>query len=73
MGKDGALGLKEMRDAGSRTIAQDEATSIVWGMPGEAVAVGAAADVLPLGEIHARVLALSDEMDIARSSDAAVG
>lgn len=73
MGKDGALGLKEMRDAGSRTIAQDEATSIVWGMPGEAVAVGAAADVLPLGEIHARVLALSDEMDITRSSDAAVG
>jgi two-component system chemotaxis response regulator CheB len=72
MGKDGALGLKEMRDAGGRTIAQDEATSIVWGMPGEAVAVGAAADVLPLGEIHARVLALSDEMDITRSSDAAV-
>jgi len=35
MGKDGALGLKEMRDAGARTVAQDEATSIVWGMPGE--------------------------------------
>ena len=67
MGKDGALGLKEMRDAGSRTVAQDEATSIVWGMPGEAVAVGAAADVLPLGEIHTRVLALADEMDITRS------
>ena len=70
MGKDGALGLKEMRDAGSRTIAQDEATSIVWGMPGEAVAAGAAADVLPLGEIHGRVLALADEMDITRSGDA---
>jgi two-component system chemotaxis response regulator CheB len=69
MGKDGALGLKEMRDAGSRTIAQDEATSIVWGMPGEAVAAGAAADVLPLGEICPRLLALADEMDITRSSD----
>jgi two-component system chemotaxis response regulator CheB len=67
MGKDGALGLKEMRDAGGRTVAQDEATSIVWGMPGEAVAVGGAADVLPLGDIWSRVLQLSDEMDITRT------
>ena len=66
MGKDGALGLKEMRDAGCPTIAQDEATSMVWGMPGEAVAVGAAQDVLPLGEIPNRILALSDEMDVTR-------
>ncbi len=73
MGKDGALGLKEMRDAGSRTIAQDEATSIVWGMPGEAVAVGAAAEVIALGDICARILALADEMDITRSVDAGVG
>jgi two-component system chemotaxis response regulator CheB len=68
MGKDGALGLKEMRDAGAPTVAQDEATSIVWGMPGEAVAVGGAADVLPLGEIWSRVLQLADEMDITRSA-----
>jgi len=68
MGKDGALGLKEMRDAGARTIAQDEATSIVWGMPGEAVAVGGAADVLQLGDIWSRVLQLADEMDITRSA-----
>jgi two-component system, chemotaxis family, protein-glutamate methylesterase/glutaminase len=68
MGKDGALGLKEMRDAGARTVAQDEATSIVWGMPGEAVAVGAAADVLPLCDIWSRVLQLADEMDITRSA-----
>jgi two-component system chemotaxis response regulator CheB len=66
MGKDGALGLKEMREAGSPTIAQDEATSMVWGMPGEAVAVGAAQDVLPLGEIPNRIMALSDEMDVTR-------
>ena len=44
MGKDGALGLKEMQEAGSHTIAQDEKTSVVWGMPGEAVKLGAAND-----------------------------
>jgi len=69
MGKDGAVGLKEMLDSGSRTIAQDEATSIVWGMPGEAVSIGAATDVLPLGEIHKRVVCLSEEMDITRSGN----
>jgi chemotaxis response regulator CheB len=42
-------------------------------MPGEAVAVGAAADVLPLGEIYSRVLALADEMDITRSTDTGSG
>jgi len=68
MGKDGALGLKEMRDAGGRTVAQDEATSIVWGMPGEAVALGGAADVLPLGDIWSHVVQLADEMDITRSA-----
>jgi two-component system chemotaxis response regulator CheB len=68
MGKDGALGLKEMRDAGSRTVAQDEATSIVWGMPGEAVAVGGAQEVVPLGAICERTLALAAEMDVTRST-----
>src|SRR6202795_1393221 len=68
MGKDGALGLKEMRDAGARPVSQDEGTSIVWGMPGEAVAVGGAADVLPLSDIWSRVLQLADEMDITRSA-----
>jgi len=66
MGKDGALGLKEMRDAGSPTIAQDEATSVVWGMPGTAVEVGAAAEVLPLPKIADRILALAEEMDVTR-------
>lgn len=51
MGDDGARGLKEMRDAGAPTIAQDEASSVVWGMPGEAVKRGGAASVLPLGDI----------------------
>jgi two-component system chemotaxis response regulator CheB len=55
-----------MRDAGSPTIAQDEATSVVWGMPGEAVAIGAAQKVLPLGEIAAATTQLSASMDITR-------
>lgn len=58
MGRDGARGLLEMREAGSPTLAQDEATSVVWGMPGEAVALGAATEVLPLPSIAARLLAL---------------
>ena len=66
MGKDGARGLKEMRDAGSPTIAQDEATSVVWGMPGEAVSIGAAEKVLPLGEIANATTRLSESMDITR-------
>ena len=51
MGRDGAAGLLALRRAGWLTIAQDEATSIIWGMPGAAVQVGAADRVLPLPEI----------------------
>jgi two-component system, chemotaxis family, protein-glutamate methylesterase/glutaminase len=66
MGKDGARGLKEMREAGSPTIAQDEATSVVWGMPGEAVSIGAAEKVLPLSDIAAATMRLSEAMDITK-------
>jgi two-component system chemotaxis response regulator CheB len=66
MGKDGARGLKEMREAGSPTIAQDEATSVVWGMPGEAVSIGAAEKVLPLSDIASATTRLSESMDITR-------
>lgn len=51
MGKDGARGLKTMHDAGAATIAQDEASSVVWGMPGSAVELGAADQVMPLDKI----------------------
>ena len=51
MGVDGAKGLLSMRDAGAYTVAQDEVTSVVYGMPREAVALQAAVDVLPLSEI----------------------
>ena len=58
MGRDGAQGLLEMRQAGAKTIAQDKETSVVWGMPGEAVTLGAAGDVLPLGLVAPRLRAL---------------
>ena len=59
MGDDGARGLKEMQEAGARTIAQDEASSVVWGMPGSAVRLGAADHVVSLRMIPARVLELA--------------
>jgi len=51
MGRDGAVGLKRMRERGGLTIAQDEATSAVYGMPAAAVAIGAAELQLPIGEV----------------------
>jgi two-component system chemotaxis response regulator CheB len=51
MGADGANGLLEMRRRGATTMAQDEASCVVFGMPREAIRVGAAEQVLPLGEI----------------------
>ncbi|MDT8404572.1 chemotaxis response regulator protein-glutamate methylesterase [Sulfuriflexus sp.] len=56
MGDDGAAGLKEMHDAGARTIAQDERTSVVWGMPGEAVKHGGVDEILPLHAIAPRFM-----------------
>jgi two-component system chemotaxis response regulator CheB len=53
MGDDGARGLREMRDAGAHTAAQDEASCVVFGMPAEAIKLGAADDVVPLGGIAA--------------------
>jgi two-component system, chemotaxis family, protein-glutamate methylesterase/glutaminase len=61
MGRDGALGLLEVRKRGGRTIAQDEKTSVVFGMPGEAIALGAAEAVLPLEEIAPRLAKWSKE------------
>jgi two-component system response regulator WspF len=51
MGRDGAEGLLGLRAAGWRTIAQDEASSVVWGMPKAAAEIGAAEEVLPLSQI----------------------
>jgi two-component system chemotaxis response regulator CheB len=51
MGDDGARGLKEMKEAGARTLAQDEATSVVFGMPKEAIALGCVDKIVPLPQI----------------------
>ncbi len=59
MGADGAAGLLAMRRTGAHTIAQDEATSVVYGMPRAAAEMGAAVDVLPLDGIPAALLAAS--------------
>ncbi len=55
MGRDGALGLRTMRDAGAYTIGQDEATSVVWGMPAAAQQVDGVDRELPLGAIAGEV------------------
>jgi two-component system chemotaxis response regulator CheB len=59
MGRDGAAGLLDIRRAGGLTIAQDEATSIVYGMPKEAVLLGAVDQVLPLREIAPTLVGLA--------------
>jgi two-component system, chemotaxis family, protein-glutamate methylesterase/glutaminase len=56
MGDDGAHGLKELHDCGALTIAQDESTCIVFGMPGEAIKLGAADEIVPLHFIGRRVI-----------------
>ena len=61
MGDDGAGGLKEMQEAGAQTIAQDEKTSVVWGMPGEAVKRGAADKILPLERIADALMRFAQE------------
>ena len=57
MGRDGAEGLLRMHQAGSYTLAQDEASCVVFGMPREAIALGAASEVVPLSEMSQRVIA----------------
>jgi two-component system chemotaxis response regulator CheB len=56
MGDDGARGMREMKDAGATTIAQDEATCVVFGMPKEAIKLGGVDKVLPLSAIAASML-----------------
>ncbi|MBE2972315.1 chemotaxis response regulator protein-glutamate methylesterase, partial [Burkholderia cepacia] len=59
MGRDGAIGLKALRMKGYHTIAQDEATSAVYGMPKAAATLGAARAILPLGRIAGELAALA--------------
>ena len=78
MGSDGARGLLEMREAGAHTIAEDESTCVVYGMPRVAAELGAAVDVVPLGEIagavmHAAGRGSPTPADTHRSCDAGMG
>lgn len=56
MGKDGLRGCEEIRDAGGQVVAQDEASSVVWGMPGFVAKAGLAHAVLPLDQIAAEIV-----------------
>lgn len=61
MGDDGARGLLQMREAGAPTLVQDEATSVVWGMPGAAFKLGAAQETVPLERVAERLIALANQ------------
>lgn len=67
MGSDGVEGLRQLKDQGNHTIAQDEASSMVWGMPGEAVKRGVAQRVLPLDHIAQACLLWSRSSAHART------
>lgn len=56
MGDDGARGMKQLRDAGARTLAQDEASCVVFGMPKEAIKLGAVDEVMPLQDVARAIL-----------------
>jgi len=56
MGNDGARGMKLLHDGGARTVAQNEETSVVFGMPMEAIKLGAVDDVLPLQQVAGAIL-----------------
>ncbi|ESS73357.1 chemotaxis response regulator protein-glutamate methylesterase CheB [Methyloglobulus morosus KoM1] len=58
MGADGAAGMKEMHDAGAKTVIQDEPTSVVWGMPGSAYKLGCVDYMLPLEEVAHKIVSL---------------
>ena len=57
MGDDGARGLHEMHQAGAKTIAEDESTCVVFGMPKEAIKLGAAEKIVPLDSIFKEIIA----------------
>jgi two-component system chemotaxis response regulator CheB len=66
MGEDGARGLAALRQAGGYTIAEDASSAVVWGMPGAAVQLGAAIEVLPVDDIAPRLVALARGNDMGR-------
>ena len=67
MGSDGATGLKLLKNSGAVTIAQNKDTSLIWGMPGSAVKLGAAEYILPLGRISAALTTHSRDLEKDRN------
>lgn len=59
MGDDGSIGIKELHDNGAYTIAQDEKTCVVFGMPKRAIEVGAIKEVVPIHEIHNKIISFA--------------
>ena len=72
MGRDGANGLADLRRAGWTTIAQDQATSVVWGMPKAAFDLGAAEFVLPSSQIAAHILSHLKQAKIKPASNSPI-
>jgi two-component system chemotaxis response regulator CheB len=68
MGSDGAQGLLQMREAGAETVAQDESSCVVFGMPKEAIARGAVEVILPLSRIPARILSIAKDRKRSRNA-----
>jgi two-component system chemotaxis response regulator CheB len=66
MGKDGAKGMLKMKEAGAWNIAQDEATSVIFGMPREAIELDAVHEVAPLGKLRDRALARVIRKEVSR-------
>jgi two-component system chemotaxis response regulator CheB len=66
MGKDGAKGMVEMKKSGAWNIAQDEATSVIFGMPREAIELDAVHEVVPLGKLRERALARVAKQEASR-------
>jgi two-component system chemotaxis response regulator CheB len=68
MGRDGAAGLLALRHAGAMTIAQDEASSVVFGMPREAIQIGAAERILPMDQIASALVEVSREAELRKKN-----
>lgn len=64
MGDDGARGMLEMHEAGAPTIAQDEKSSVVWGMPGESVKLGGVDHIVPLKNVAAKILKVAPKVEL---------
>ncbi len=69
MGQDGARGAEVIRDAGGRILAQDEKTSVVWGMPGAVVNAGLANKVIPLEQVAAELVRETEVGRVLRSRE----